>query len=185
MKAVFFLGETTGINPLFMNVISALLILFIGFIVGKVVGLLIQKIFHQLSVDEKLATAGYRTTLKKLIGNTFTILIYGAAIVLALLQLDILNYALIIVGGGALLIIGISLFLLIFDAFLNLFAGLYLTYFKRIIPGDRITIRSISGTVLHVGLFVAIIHEREDLLRVPNRLFLKEPYGFINKRKRH
>lgn len=180
-----FLLNTTSLeaNPLVLKATSALLILLVGFIAGRLLGLGLKNILHQFNVDKHLAsTIGYRLSLERQLSIVLSTLVYAAAIIIALQKIGVLRYALLIIGGLLAVFVLISLALSFRDAVPNLLAGMSPAYRNSSKAGDTLTIRTIKGTIIKKGLFVTIIREGEDDVRVPNRLFAREEFKVTKKR---
>lgn len=178
-------AESLEENPFILKLTSALLVLFIGFIAGRLIGLILKRILHQFNVDQHLfSTIGYRLSLERQLSTLLSIIIYAIAIIIALNIIGILRYAIIILGGAFALFIIISLFLAGKDAIPNLIVGLSSSYRKKGRPGDTLRIRGIRGEIIKKGLFITLVREGEDELRIPNRLFSKEEYKVTKKKSR-
>ena len=157
-------------HPLVIATTSTLLILLAGFITAKLLGLIIKKAFHQLDLDRNLSTTiGKKLSLEKWVRGLVTVTVYAVAIIIALVNLGILNYAFLIIGGVFLAILLVSTLLSLKDAGPNLLAGISKEYRDHVTIGKKMTVRTVTGVVIKRGLFATTIKEGEDFLLVPNR----------------
>lgn len=183
IPAFFLTASSLEENPFVLALTSALLILLIGFIAGRLLGLILKRILHQFNVDHNLSTTiGYRLSLERQLSTVLSIIIYAVAIIIALDKLGILTYVLLVVMGGFLIVILVTLALAGKDAIPNLLAGLSATYRKAGRPGDTLRIRGVRGTIIKKGVFITLVKEGDDELRIPNRLFRKEKFEVTKKR---
>lgn len=177
IPAFFITTNSLETHPLVIKIISALLILIAGFILGKIIGLILKRVLQQINIDKHLATTlGHRLALEKRVSGVISTIIYIVAIFIALQTLTILKYTLLIIGGGFALVLFISLLLILKDTIPNFLVGISKTYRQKMIVGKTLRIRQIQGKIIKKTLFTTIVQEQEDKIHIPNRIFKKETY---------
>ncbi|MBW2983335.1 mechanosensitive ion channel family protein [Candidatus Woesearchaeota archaeon] len=171
-------------HPWIIKTVGTFLVLLAAFIAGRVANLILRKVLKELAVDKHMkATTGYRLSLERQLSGLLEVAVYVAGVIIAASYLNILDIVLIIIGGALALFVLATTALALKDDLPNLIATIKLRYRKAFKPGDRIAIRNVKGEVRRMGLFTTQIDEKEDRLRIPNRLFLKEDYKVRRKRK--
>ncbi|MFP4524071.1 MAG: mechanosensitive ion channel domain-containing protein [Candidatus Woesearchaeota archaeon] len=171
-------------HPWIIKAVGTFLILLAAFIAGRVANLILKKILKEIALDKHMrATTGYRLSLERQLSGLLEVAVYVAGVIIAASYLGILDIVLLVIGGVLALFLIITLALTLKDDLPNLIAAITLRYRKAFKPGDTITIRNIKGEVRKIGLFTTQVYEKEDRLRIPNRLFLKEDYKVRSKKK--
>lgn len=160
-------------NELLTSIVFALIILLIGFAVGKLIGVALFKFLNNLEFDKglkKISNSKFHAS--KTISALASWLIYLVSIILALITLGVLNIALqIIFYFIAILVIGTILLGLVF-ALPNLIQGFKNK--KKLKKGQKIEVDNIKGTITKTGLINTFIKGKEDkLFVVPNKKFKK------------
>lgn len=158
------------------NTMLALMALFIGCIIGKMVEKTVKRMLHELEVN---------TVIKKIVGVRILVeegcsisakwIVYVMASIIALKQLGIETLALNILFGGIILFVVIALLLALRDAFPNAIGGIII--FKRgtIKKGDVIMVKDITGKVLEMSLLQTIVETKNgDIMYVPNAALVRE-----------
>lgn len=165
------------INPLIVKIIDAVVILLIGFVIGKIAEKLSLKIFEMIELEKYTKKLKIKK-LSRILSKILSFVAYIIAIVLALNKLELTTA--IISTVVILLIIVLALFFLfgINDMIANLFAGMMIRIKKNISVGDTIMIknakRSIKGTVEQISLLNFRINTgKEELVIIPNTLLLR------------
>lgn len=161
-------------NEIITNMLFALIILLIGFTVGKLVGIALFKFLNGVEFDKgfkKISNSKIHIT--KTISSLVSWAIYTGSVVWALLTLRILNVVLIItVYFVALLIVG-TIILETINSVPNL-AYKRVVKSKKIKKGDHIKINNVEGEVLKVGfLNIKIKGTKGEEIYVPNKLIRK------------
>jgi small-conductance mechanosensitive channel len=161
-------------SEILLKIIVALLMLFIGFIVGKLIGRFLRRVFHEAEIDSILKKAGIKLNLEGKMSFIFEYGVYAAALVIALYYLGIAVTALRILLLLITLLIAASMLVSLKDILPNLFSGLIVRKKKPISAGDTITIQGISGKVESMGMAeIKIVTKKGDIIYIPNSNFLK------------
>lgn len=172
------LGSLESVNPiisndLLTNIVFALIILLIGFAVGKLIGIILFKFLSGLEFDKGLKVI-YRSKLhaSKTISTLVSWLIYILSVILAFISLNILGIAfLVVLYFIAILLSGTFILGTIF-ALPNLIQGFKNK--KKYKIGQKIEVENIKGTITKIGYINTFIKSREEkLFVVPNKKFKK------------
>ncbi len=158
-----------------VNIIaSAVIVLLIGFIIGKVLGKLVQRGLHEIELNRMLLKAKIRFGMEEFLGRLVECLIYFIAIVLALDQLGVTAIVLYMVIAAILSVLAIAFLLSMKDFIPNFIAGIRLSRKKLFSAGDTITVGSVSGKVRELGLLeTKLVSKTGDIIHVPNANFLR------------
>lgn len=162
-------------SKFYYDILIAVIILLIGFILAKLLSKVVQKVLNSLEVD-KIAKKATRIEmgLEKAAGTFIKYFIYFIAIIMALNQLNITTTILQMFSAAILIIVIISVVLAIKDFVPNTFAGFYLYRNKFIKEGETIRVKGIEGTVKHINLVETKIETKEgDLVYIPNSALTK------------
>ncbi len=169
-------------NPLLSRLSVAILILLAGFIIGKLVGNIIQRALIEIRIDKYLRLSGLKFSLSKFISKLISYIIYFIAIVMSLNSIGLTTAILNMISGAVILIIVISFILAVKDFFPNLIAGIRIKNNKMFIEGDEIQIKEVRGRIISLGLLdtrLLTIHKEEVI--IPNAIFNKRQIVIRNK----
>ena len=152
------------------NITFALIVLLAGFAIGKLLGIAIYKILKTIEFDRSIKRISRNNNASKKISNIVSWMVYITSVILALILLNALYYAfLIIIYFLGILIIGTILFGIIFSI-PNFIEGFRAR--KKIKKGQIITINNIKGEIIKVGILnTKIKKEKDEIYVVPNKLF--------------
>jgi len=156
-------------------VASAVIVLLIGFIIGKVLGKLTQRGLREIELNRILKKAGIDFGLEELLGHIVQYFIYFLAIVIALDQLGVTAFVLYSIAAVVLVVISIAFLLGIKDFIPNFIAGIRLNYRKLFAAGDTVTVGSVSGRVKERGLLeTTLVSKNKDIIHIPNAILLRQ-----------
>ncbi|MDD5254035.1 MAG: mechanosensitive ion channel [Candidatus Nanoarchaeia archaeon] len=170
--------DLSVLNPneatLVVKLISAIVILFLGYIFGRILTNLLKNILSNLEIDRILRT---ETRFKfKIESRLIALLKYGIylfTIFLALNQLGINpSIVYIIVFLGVLFVI-ILIGLNVIDVIPNIISGLKIKHKKIIRNNQYIHVGNFEGTVIHIGLIETRLKHKEHFLIIPNSVITK------------
>lgn len=171
------------ISGILLNITVAILILLIGFIVGKLTGRFLKGAMHEAEIDSILSRAGFKINLEGKMSVVFEYTIYAAAVIIALNQMGI---AATVLQALLLLVIALIIvfaFISLKDFLPNAIAGFLIHKKKLLASGDSIEIQGISGKVEDVGwVETKIINQNKDIVYIPNSSFLRSGLK-VNRRK--
>lgn len=170
------------ITPWATKIVGALLILFVGFVLGRLAGIAVKRVLHGVSIDKNVRKAiGHKVSLERTASGLLSILIYAAAIIMMLNYLGLTTVVLTVIITVIVVLLAFSMLLAVKDLLPNAFAGITLKLRGELEEGDKVEVRNVSGRITDMSLLSTSIDAQGDLLVVPNSLFLKE--GYTIKRK--
>jgi small-conductance mechanosensitive channel len=170
-----------GVNPvvsidLLSNITFALIILLIGFAVGKIIGIALFKLFNGIDLNKglkKLFIKGF--DFSRSISSFVSWIIYVVSVVLALISLNILSeFLLVVLFFVGFVFVGSFVFGLFFSL-PNFFAGIIIKNKSLVKKEDFVVVNSVRGKIVKVGFFnTKILGSKKELFFVPNKLVLKK-----------
>lgn len=166
------------LQPIFSKILVAIIILLIGFTIGKFLKRLVQRLLAELELNSMIRRFFDRRMLvEEFISSLVGVAIYVVTIltVLEVLGLSALVMKILTVG---VLVIMIALAILTVKDFLpNLIAWLTIHRKEHIDKGTIIEIEHCKGTVKETSWNdVEIETEQGDVLHIPNSLFIKKTF---------
>ena len=162
-------------TALLLKIVSALVIILVGFIAAKLVSSFFRKIMHDLEVDRTASAMlkkniSLEDSLSKIISYAICII----TIILALNQLGITSIILYMIAGFILLLLIIMFIVGFKDLLPNIFASFALYRKSNFRPGDRIIFRNIEGVVEEMNFLETKIRTRKgELIFIPNSTLIK------------
>ena len=165
------------INPLIIKIVTAVLIILMGFIIGKIIQKIIMKLLDLIELDKWFTKAtGFKLSIEDILSNVVAYVIYFIAIVIALNKLEITTP----VVKTIIIVLAVLLILLFFfgirDIFANLFAGLVVRVTKNLKLGEHIKVKDkdVEGKIININLLnVQIETDKEELVFIPNIAMFK------------
>ncbi|HLC88410.1 MAG TPA: mechanosensitive ion channel domain-containing protein [Candidatus Nanoarchaeia archaeon] len=158
----------------FYTVAIAFVILLIGLGIGILAKKLLKKVLKKIELNAIMGKAGITADVEATLSSMVSYLIYLITIVLFLDQLELASTVLYIIIGAALMLLILTLLVGLKDVLPNFVAWIIIQKRGKIKEGYRIEIKEISGRVEHIGyLETEIKTDNEDILYVPNNLFIK------------
>lgn len=156
------------------NIAAAIIVLLIGFIIGRVLSRIVLKALHEAELNRFLKKANIKFPLEEFISRAVEYIIYFLAIVMALEQLGLSLFALYLIAATALAILVIAFVLGIKDFVPNFIAGVRLHQKKHFKEGDTITTGTVTGKVKDLGLLeTKLTTKKGDIIHIPNSHLLK------------
>ncbi|MBW2968432.1 mechanosensitive ion channel family protein [Candidatus Woesearchaeota archaeon] len=165
-------ASTSG---LFYKFIVAIVMLLLGFIIGKILGRLVYKFLHSFDLNDNF-TKLTRVTLKiEEIAETFTTyFIYFVTIVLVLQQIGLVSTILHMIAAGIIILIILSTFLGIKDFIPNAIAGFLIQGRKAFKVGQKIKVKGMTGVIIEINLLETKIETKNgDIIFIPNSVLSK------------
>lgn len=165
---------TEYFGPTVNNIITAIIILLIGFIIAKLIGRLVQRVLHEAELDSLLKKAGAKVSFEVALSHIAEYFVYFITIIFALNQLGITTFVLYLIAFAAVAVLIVSVFLGMKDFVPNFMAGLYIYRKELIKEGKNVKINGVSGKVVKLNLLDARIKTRKgDLIYMPNSVIIK------------
>ncbi len=171
-------------EPVYSKIVVAMLLLFIGLILGKFSGKAVKKLLSQVELN-KLVRKGIGVNLRpeEIISSLVTYAVYFVFVIWALESLGISTLILNIFAIGVIAVIILSIFLGIKDYVPNLFAGIIIHSKDLVNENDIIKTGGMEGRVVKVDLLSTRIETRsKDQIFIPNSLLLRD--RFVKKKKK-
>lgn len=154
------------VTNVFLNIVSAIVIFVIALIIGKFAGMIVTSLFYELKIEEILETIGIKWFLSKTAGIIASLIIYVGGFIIAMNQLGIATYVIIIIAGFFLIIAALTLFLGATDTIRNLIAGM--SRRKKYLSKKSINLPELKGKVVKVGYTSIKVRTKEkDIVVVP------------------
>lgn len=139
-----------------INIITALLILFIGTWIARIITKSVTKVMNFRHLDH---------TLVKFLANLLKAALYAFVIIAAIDRAGIESTSIIAVLGAAGLAVGLALQ----GSLSNFAAGVMLIIFKPMKLGDTIEAAGVIGTVQEIGIFVTTLTSADNkTIFIPN-----------------
>ena len=157
------------------HILTAVLIVFLGIIFGRLAGGLVSKLLHELEIKKLVQNVVTFHKFEDTVSGIITTGVIFIGIILALKILGLASYFLYFIAFLLLLLIGLISILAVKDFFPNFFSGSYLREQKIFSKYDTIHFRSITGKVTNMGIVHLVLEtEKGDLLHIPYSLLAHE-----------
>ena len=174
-------GILAKIQSYFYDVAIGIVILLVGFGLGILVKKLAQRGLKEIELNRIMGKVGVTYNLEKLVSNIVSYVIYLFTIVLFLDHFAIRSYVLWLIVGAILMLIILTFLVGMKDIIPNFIGWLFIQRKGKIKEGHRVEIREITGKVEKIGFLETEIRtHRDDVLYVPNSLFLKSKFRVKN-----
>jgi len=171
-----FYDPNTLLPPIFTRSVVAIMILLLGFVLGRIIGKLTQKILHEIELNSIIKKAtGIKVALEQVVAKVLTYFIYFIAIIWALNELGLTTTILTMISGAVLILILVSFLLIIKDFIPNAFAGFMIHRKRQLKPGDKIRTDGLQGKITRISLVETEIRtSKGDIIYIPNSLLTKK-----------
>ena len=158
------------------KLIIATLILFIGFIAGRILGRLVQKGLKEIEINNILAQlTGLNIPFSEVASGLVTYFIYFIAVVMALDKLGLSTVVFNFLAIAVISVLILSFALTMKDLIPNLVAGVLIRTKRLLKPGDKIKFENVEGRVVSIDPIDTIIEtKKKDTLYVPNAALINE-----------
>ena len=166
---------SSKLSDLTLNLVAAIVILLVGLVVGRFLGNLTRKVFHELELDKLLREqTRFKIPLEHFLGSLVKFIVYFISIIFALDQLGLQTAILNIILTIILIVIVAFIILSVKDIIPNLIAGLFLHQKRNIKPGEKIEVNNIEGEVINVSLTETKVRTKNgDIVYIPNSILTK------------
>ena|SRR3989338_7114963 len=171
LKDLFVISSTNG----FINLIAALIILIVGFIVASILSKLTRKVLRDLETNKILREqAQVRLPIEEFISQAVKYVVYLVAVIWALNQIGLTTTVLQIILVTLLVIFIIFIILAFKDFIPNVVAGFIIYHKGTIKKGEQIRIKNIEGKVIHIDLTeIRLITKNKEIVHIPNSYVTK------------
>ncbi|PIZ51423.1 hypothetical protein COY27_03470 [Candidatus Woesearchaeota archaeon CG_4_10_14_0_2_um_filter_33_13] len=161
----------------FTNIAIGIAILLIGFGIGILIKKLVQRLLAEIELNKIMVRIGITYDLETVISSSMMYLIYLATVIVFLDHFNIGSIVLYLVLGALLMLGILTMIVGLKDVIPNFVGWIYIQRHNKIKEGHKIEVKEISGIIEKIGyLETEIKTERNDILYVPNSLFLKSKF---------
>ncbi len=168
------------------TIILSTVILLVGFILGILAKKFIYRILKEIELNTILKVIGIRTDLEKWISSIISYLIYFITLIFFLEQLQIASIVLYLIAGGIFTLLILTFIVGIKDTIPNFVAWIILQRKNHLKVGMEIEIKEIAGEIEKIGcLETEIRTKHDDILYIPNSLFLKSKFKIKGNHKQN
>lgn len=174
---------TNVFNDQIYNLVVAVTIILVGFVLGRIISRLIGKLADVLKIDSIFEKAGVKISVSGAIGQLFAYIIYLVSLVLAFDRLGIASTIIYFLAAAALVLIVFSTILAIKDFLPNFFAGVKIYRRRMFNVGDMVKVKDIAGIVTKITLTETQMKTKSgDILHIPNSALLSSSFS-VRKKK--
>ncbi len=158
--------------------IVAVVILFLGFVIGTLVSKFIYRVLNDFELNKFLKSlSGVNIKMEEIVSGVIKIFIYAIFIVYVLNYLNLSQVVVNIIFIVFASIIGISIILSIKDFIPDFIAGIRISKDNIIQEGDEIILENLKGKVKKVDLtHVEISTADNDIIFCPNSQIVKQKF---------
>ena len=155
-------------NNFFFKLLSTIIILLIGMVIGKIFGRFVRKALSEIETNKVMKIIGLRLNLEKLLANLTSIIVYLYSFYLAISQFGITNLLVYSIGIIILLIISISFLLSIREFVPNMVEGFIVRKKLNIKVGKEFKHNNILGKIEKITIKdIRIKTSENELIFVP------------------
>ena len=165
-----------NLEPVYTNIATAIIIILVGFMIGKLIGILLDKLFFQIQLNEFFSRVLKRkfANLSRNLSDVVSFIIYAGSLIWALATMEILKFVLLALLYLAILIAIGALMLSLIDLLPNFISGIIIRNRNLIENGKKIRTTGVFGTVEKSGLLhTKIITKKGDVIFIPNQNIYK------------
>lgn len=176
-------SSTSG---LFYKFIVAIVLLLVGFIIGRICGRLMYKFLHGFEINDNFTKlAGVRMKIEEIAETFTTYFIYFVTVVIVLQQMGIVTTVLHMIAAGVIILIILSTFLGVKDFIPNAIAGFYIQRKKKFLVGQTIKVKGMSGKIDKITLLETRLKTKSgDVILIPNSILHKTEITYVMKKKK-
>ncbi len=171
-------GGIKYLNELYIGiatkVIVVLAILLIGFVIGRLLGKLVQKALHGIGLNSLMAKMGVGFSLEALFGNIVAYIVYFTTILIALNKLGLTTTILHILAAGIITLAILLVIISLKDTLPNIFAGFLIKQKNLIKEGDTITVQGKQGKIKKITLTETLMETKKEDIYIPNSILMKK-----------
>ena len=160
---------------LLTSIVSGLLFVGFGIIMGSLVSVLLKKVLESFETERLLKKIGVQFPVVEALSSLTKYVIYLIGLVLGLAFLGLDKIVLFIILVIVLLILIIFIFIAIKDFIPNFLAGLRINWKKKVKKGEYIIMDNTEGKVQEVGFLETRIKMKDgEVAIIPNTLLTKQ-----------
>ena len=157
-----------SIDSITVWVVTPLLILLVGVLLGRVLRNALMKLFVSVEFDKHVSNVfGGRARYGRAVSTLVEAVVYVVAAVWAFVEAGILLYVLEVFGAFLGLIVVISLLLWAVEFLPNLYSGIVVR--RRVERGEEVDLVGVRGVVKKVGLLGVVVSADDLEVFIPHR----------------
>ena len=156
----------------FFKLLSAVIILLIGLLIGKILGRFVRKALYEIEGNNIMKFVGFRINIEKTLGELTSAIIYIYTFYLSFSQFGITNLLVYGIGIVILLVVGISFLLSIKNFIPNLFDGFIARRKYHLKVGNNFKFDNTTGKIEKITL-------KDIKIRTKDNELLFIPYTFL------
>lgn len=141
---------------------TVLVTIFLGFVVAKLLGRLVNRILSEAEINRLLKQSGIKA-IDQRIARIVEIAVYVITVLVVLQQLGLTQIVIAIIVIATALALGLFLFLALKSNVPNFLKGFAVRKELKKHVGDIIEIGGVKGKLTKVGLIQSLIHEKEKI----------------------
>lgn len=159
------------LSTVISDTIVAIIILLLGFIAGKFLGRLVQKLAREFDLNTIASRLNVSYNVESFLGHAISFVIYAVAVLWGLRVIGLDTLALQIVSVFVIGLIAFSTILAIKDMIPNVISGMLIANRRMFKEGDTIESGEILGIVKKTTMLETVIETKSgDIIYVPNSL---------------
>ena len=173
------------LEPFFSKIVVGVIVLLMGFIIGKFTKRLVQKILSEIGVNENIRKViKKRVRVEEFLSSLTGIFIYFITVVMVLEILGLSEVIVHILTIGVLVLMVALTILTMRDFIPNVLASQALNKKEHLEIGTPIEIDNIKGTIKEMNLNdIQIETSKGDIVHIPNSLFIKKTFRTVKKKE--
>ena len=173
------------VNTIVTKIIVGIIIFIVGLILARIVSKLAEKLLRDFSLDSAVRKkTGVKTSFEKFLSGGISLVISLIFLVIALNYIGITTLIVNVLSIAIIIIITASLLLTIKDSVPNIIAYRAIRSKDLVRVGDKIIMDNTQGVVEDLNLFQVKIAYKEDVLFIPNALFLHKEFKRRHRKKK-
>lgn len=167
-------NKTVNIYNLIADrLIVAVVIVLVGFILGKIVQKISYRVFHGFEIDEVVKKGGIKFSIEEILSNILMAIVYVIFFIIALERMGVTSIVLNVVSVFAIVIILVSFLLALKDYLPNAFAGFVIMQKEMYKKGNVIEVNDVKGKVMQISMAETKLETNGDIIFLPNFTILK------------
>ena len=172
------------VNNYATTIVVGVIIFLVGLIIARIASKLTQRILRDFSLDGTVRKkTGIKTSFERVISGGVFFVVMMIFLIIALNYIGITTLIVNILSILVIILVIISIILAIKDNIPNIIAYRSIRQKESIIEGDQISIDGAKGEVEEISLFQVKICQGDDVLYIPNSLFLKKEFKRLKRSK--
>lgn len=162
-----------NVAPIYNQIFGAIIILIVGIILGRLVGILLDKIFREVQLDRAFNLFSRQTySFGKALSDLVSFIMYLISFIWALIFLDVFNFVVGFILWLLVLVLAGSFVLNSLEFFPNIFSGYALRKRKKG-SEKKFDSLNIKGIIENIGFVrTKVVSSLGDEYYIPNKIVL-------------